>query len=360
MFWSDDLGKRLKSVLHQLQELDEEEARWRSRMDVAGDAERAQLISESFSARRDERRRPLKSELAHLMVLASLIEYEYGDATYPKGAEPAFAISLDQLLDRLREWLDRLVAAHPFGLYVADCQRLTLGWCAQLLASQAAHSSNPAFPEDFLEAARSIYAFSLDPRIAYAQSPTGRRSPNDHLMLAYASFPFLEGFARRGLPKYVKSDGTVLTDFQVSGTRYGRRGAKRINNIAHTLQLLEDVHSADSLGNTLATTRTLAGMHESPTGKGPVGLFELIADHRNLNLHAGGHLPQVGLAALILAAMIGLEVIRDEFSELSEISRMVCRDQSPLNSNTLWPHWIFYPVDFANPFDPINIHRWHL
>lgn len=356
----DDLRDRLQEVSQQLACLGHEEDAWRAAMDASeGHEARARLAMEGFLSRRTERRRSLNAELAHLIVLLNLHEYEYGSPNYEPGSEPAFALSLDQLIQRLTAWLVQLTRAHRFRTYLQDGQRLTLAWCAQLLASQAPYSQTPAFSDDFLEAARSIYAVALNPKIAHPTPFSGRHLPDAQLMLAFASFPFLEGFSRRRLADFVDTDGSVLQEFQVCNARHRYSPGGRISNLAHTLHLLEEVNATEPLGRTLANIRNQAGTYTVPGKADPVGLYELIFYHRNLNLHGGDQLASVGLAALILATIIGLETVRADFDTLSEISRAVTKDQSPLDPSGVWPHWVFYPVDFEDAHDPMDIHHWN-
>jgi len=245
------------------------------------------------------------------------------------------------------------------GFFLLDCERLLLGWCAQLLASQSAHSSSPAYPADFLDAARSIYSFALAPELARPRM-AGRGQPDLQLMLAYASFPFLEGFARRRLSAYLNQDGVVLSAFAVSNRTY--RVGTTISNLSHTLELLESDAQSSGLGPRLAQLRSHVQQTSTADDRGPspraVDLYQFIFEHRNANLHGGRQVSSVGLMALFLATIVALEATRSDFDELCGIARMVVGTQAPLDPAGPWPHWVFYPVLVPDAPDPSLVHRW--
>ncbi len=354
----EEVLTRWRCVRQELHDLRAEEADWRQRMDVADFETRAELGIESF--RSEKRRRRLNAENAHLRVLLDLYAYEETADKDSGTCTPAFAMTLGQLEEKLADWIVDVITKGIGADGMLDCQRLLLGWCAQLLTSDVPDSTGLVYPREFLNAARSVYAFAIAPEVS-RPGVIGRNSPDRCLILAFAAFPFLEGVTRRALPEYMDHEGRTRKSFELGENRYGV--GKTISNLSVALTLLERENQPNDLGARLSAlreeisrrgaseeTRTVSGENRD--------LYSILFKHRNSNLHGGAHIAHAGLAALLLATLISLGSLRNQFAHVCQVARTASRMQAPADPLGAWPQWVFYPVGFTDAFEPERIHCW--
>lgn len=191
-------------------------------------------------------------------------------------------------------------------------------------------------------------------------------------MLAYASFPFLEGVVRQECREYIAPGGEVLKSFKTSdGVLYGPRTAGRsrgkhvktnCSSLAHGLDLLETVVSNGPLSQRLSRVRKKVKEGDVGTDTKKVSgderdLYNIMYIHRNSNLHGGGHVVHVGLAALLMATMIMLDHTRDHYEQYRDTALEISH-MSPLDPEGEWFHLVYYPVRFFNAGRPRNVHCW--
>lgn len=315
---------------------------------------------------------PANRRLAHAHVLLSMIEYKMTDPSYSPDCKPAFAMSYAEIQDRLAEWIvDCLAYGGSNSTSIEDARRLLLAWCAQLLVVPNTPSPLRLFPEDFLDAARSIYAFAIRPEVADFRPIIGRNAHDAQLMLAYSAFPFLEGVVRRELSAYMDLSGRVLAPFTVPGATYTPRPARKgekpqCNNLSHGLQHLEAIHHSDDLGLRLKALRAaISAKNLSPDTQllahGKTDLYDVIYSHRNSNLHGGYHVSHVGLASLLLATSISLSRTESLWAKYNELAWAPIDSHVPVSVDDRWTHVSFYPPEFPNTSQAKSVHcfiRW--
>jgi hypothetical protein len=372
MIWlRSELVHRLRDAYQQREKLGAQEADWKKRWyERTGDEVPHALMAEHSDGNWTQRTIALNGAIAHLTVLLSLQEFNENPAiTYEEGCKPAFAMTYGEVQALLAEWLVDVMAYPSAASMLFDSQRLLLGWCAQLLVVPNSPGLQPLYADEFFDAARSIYAYAVSSEIAQSPGrPKGRNAYDAWLMLALAAFPFLEGVVRRRLPDYLEPTGevrqefTVLDRFQYYRVESGRR-PNLCSNISHDLHKLEEIYGDSDLGRRLTGLRQeVREQRVEPETRIVSGedndLYSIIYKHRNSNLHGGRHVVHVGLAALLLATIIGLDEIRDKYDEYSDTFRDVAASHSPIDPNGLWPHIVFYPVGFPNTQDPENVHCW--
>jgi hypothetical protein len=189
----------------------------------------------------------------------------------------------------------------------------------------------------------------------------GRGRPDTQMLLALAAFPFLEGMARRRLPTFMDEWGVVLTAFSIGSKTY--KPSARISNLGHTLHLLERENASDDFRVRMSTLRQAIRLGALADEIRAISadeddLYGIIFAHRNSNVHGGRQLIHAGIGALLLATIIGLDAIRDQFDDLRDTAQMVSISQAPADPKELWPHYIFYPVPFSHSYETENVHCW--
>lgn len=365
MSFAFELPDRVTAAREARTAIEAEEADWRRRWEAADDfGDRTKLAAEDATSNRPERLRAINGELAHLKVLLDLHMFS-PEQSYSDDARPAFAMAQSDLQDYLQEWILQTITSRD-ARFMMDSMRLILGWSAQLLVGQAPHSPDAVYPRNFQDAARSIYAYAVsDEMAAPTRNIVGRNRHDAHILLAHAAFPFLEGMARRRLPSFMTGSGKALIAFDVnskSGKKTTYEKGCNVNNLAQTLQLLEreaaseDFHSRMSCLRAEIASRGVEQDVKAISGD-ETDFYAIIFAHRNSNLHGGAQLYPVGLASLLLATMIGLDAIQNQFDELRNLAHMVTSSQAPVNPKEAWPHWIFYPVPFSHSYNPENVHQ---
>lgn len=308
--------------------------------------------------------RALLNERAHLSVLCYVTSYDLVQPDFSPEAKPPFAMSLDEINDRLSDWIVDLLTVDCLDVDASECHAMLLGWCAQLIVGQAPHSSTKPFTQesvplahdsvDMVDVGRSVYSYAIG-SISGSHLPTRVDST---LITALVSFSFLEGVARRRLSAYITETGRVHTPFP-SGPKSGR-----LNDIGKTLGLLEEHVDSQTLRerlqliNSAAAARGLSESSRRLFEKPGTSVYEVIRAHRNSNLHGGEFVGKVGLAALALATVIALDTISASFDELQRIARGAVAGQAPLDPNGHWPHYIFYPAPTQQVWVSTDPHHW--
>jgi len=173
------------------------------------------------------------------------------------------------------------------------------------------------------------------------------------------------------LSAFLTPDGKVLQQFE-KNTRAGNVKASRpykvgehCSSIRDALQKLETTDAHSDLSRRLRRLRrdiaergvmaddTLAVTNDPMESD----LYNLIQDHRNSNLHGGRHIVHIGLAALLLATIIAIAEISEEFDSHRSFAQIVVRVHAPLDPSGRWFHACFYPVNITSPTLD-NPHRW--
>jgi hypothetical protein len=169
----------------------------------------------------------------------------------------------------------------------------------------------------------------------------GELGNNTHRVLAYLSFPALEGILKIACSNYVSLSGAVLSPFSVlsrSGRaiKYvpsGRRN--RCSSLRDLLLLHYERVAAVPLRTCIREVRDHIGALQS----GADG-FDVLFDWRNSSVHGSASWHTIGGTVLTLALLIALEDVRGDFEVCrTEAFRMVQRE----SGIGIRSPWSYYP-----------------
>lgn len=359
-----EILEELEIATAKLSALVVEESDWEARWCARSADKSLALIREKSESKLDQRRASLVPRLEHLRVMNLIYQHDPASSVYDENCLPAFAMSHEDVIHELSCWLVDVVRSDGELQHATDSRRLLLGWCAQVLLTPVLVQPEPhVLDADIEEAAHSIYGYATSAQpIEGERRQTGRDAPDPRLMLAYASFPFLEGIVRRACSDYLTPMGRVVAPFEVLGRLYSPDRPRPVcSNLAHGLELLEARAAGKSLQERLILLRReVAAGGVGPRTSGVSGdeknLYKIIFIHRNSNLHGGSHVAHVGLAALLLATIIAFDRAVDSYEERQDIALEIAK-MAPLDPKMPWRHVVYYPVRFFNSYESLNTHR---
>jgi hypothetical protein len=260
----------------------------------------------------------------------------------------AAIVGLSQVL--LRPRLNAFVVQDHFELW---------SWCGELLLSPQAN----LFPPEQGEI-KSLYETALHAALAHCRKPVSSKEErqaqiriqnlqphhatqllfNAHLVLAYLTFPLLEGVLKRACAKFVAFDGKVLSPFTILHKKGGERryAPNRFKGVRAQCSSLRDLlflHLSDV--SSLALRNSLERFREHiRVLDGTEDPFDLIYDWRNQSLHGSGSFQTIGGTILSLSLLISLFEIEHNFIQHRETVLESCRFQAGLEYRSPWS---FYP-----------------
>jgi hypothetical protein len=165
---------------------------------------------------------------------------------------------------------------------------------------------------------------------------------NNHLILAYLSFPLLEATLKKACQDYVDYSGKVLEDFEIrTGKRkkYIANGRTIVSSLGELLSLLYDNVANRDLKAKLTDIRS--HIREIDNSKDP---FYVIYHWRNSSLHGQESFATIGGTVLNISIIIALNEIKEKYEEIRQrIFEKVVWDLQTANYTSHRPHWSYYP-----------------
>jgi hypothetical protein len=163
---------------------------------------------------------------------------------------------------------------------------------------------------------------------------------NKTSILAYLSFPLLEGMTKLRCSDYVNLDGTVRQSFTVDDTPYGAtKGKKRVNSLHDLMRLLHDyVADADE-------KQVLDSIRDSICQATGTDAYRQIYDWRNSHAHGVASLRGIGYTVYNLALLVSLHGIRDCYEEIRDDARTFGADVAERVGHGFseFMPWHYYP-----------------
>jgi hypothetical protein len=164
---------------------------------------------------------------------------------------------------------------------------------------------------------------------------------NKTSILAYLSFPLLEGVTKLRCNDYVDLNGTVRQSFEVEGKPYDPANprANRVSNLKHLLWLLHDyVANADE-------KQALKSIRDSIHEAIGTEAFEQIYSWRNSQGHGSESLRAIGFTVYNLALLVGLHGIRERYDEIREDARAFFGEVAEIvgRGSPYFTPWHYYP-----------------
>jgi len=163
-----------------------------------------------------------------------------------------------------------------------------------------------------------------------------------HLILAYLSFPLLEGVAKKTCSVYVDYDGTVRRPFSVpnvSGKPRQYVTGDRCSSLRDLMHLLHVQVAPPCLAAALDDyCRHIRGLNPA------VEPFDLLYTWRNSSLHGHGSYPTIGGTVFNIAILILLDHVADSYGTLRDDvwKRVQWELQAPGQPDYRSP-WSYYP-----------------
>ncbi|GAA1033326.1 hypothetical protein GCM10009557_34720 [Virgisporangium ochraceum] len=229
-------------------------------------------------------------------------------------------------------------------------------WCAELLAGAGTnYFSHTEFELKQLSIVcnRSALsgAVSPDRRERYADLlqdwQMGALLRDSHLILAYLSFPLLEGVLKKECSTYVSPSGEIQKNFEIEqsdGSLRKYRTGKRCSSLRDLLVLLNNEIADNNLQSDLDSLRR----HLSSLASSGEDGFDLLYRWRNSSMHGSTSFPTIGGTLLAIVSLIclhsmsgGYEAARER--AVARASRQRSALASGLNAGTPWS---FYPPYF--------------
>jgi hypothetical protein len=160
---------------------------------------------------------------------------------------------------------------------------------------------------------------------------------NKTSILAYLSFPLLEGVTKLRCNDYVDLNGTVRQSFNVANRQYDP--ANRVSSLNHLLWLLYDcVADADE-------KQALESLRESIYRAKGTDAFEQIYIWRNSQAHGSESLREIGYTVYNLALLVGLHSIQERYDEIREDARAFFAEVAEIvgRGTPYFTPWHYYP-----------------
>ena len=206
-------------------------------------------------------------------------------------------------------------------------------WCAEILLSR----ESPAFTPAQRELAE-LYGTSTRTALANAKRPAGSKEDflqqrdnhryipfhlnemghHAHLILAYLSFPLLEGVTKQACAEYVDFHGTVLRPFDAPRTGGSPRHYtvdKRCSSLRDLLHLLHAYVASPSLKS--AIDEYSAHLEVLDDAMEP---FDLLHSWRNSSLHGQASYPTIGGTVFNIATLILLDRVSAQYAAVREFT----------------------------------------
>jgi hypothetical protein len=169
---------------------------------------------------------------------------------------------------------------------------------------------------------------------------------HSHVVLAYLSFPALEGALKLACKNFVDLSGKAVAAFSVPGRRGGTRdygpsfGRPQCSSLRDLLLLHQASVAIDPLRARLQEIRDhLAGLQAGTDG------FDVLYDWRNSSLHGAASYPTIGGTVLTLALLIALDGVKADFetSRAATWQGVEWDAKTSADSHFRSP-WSFYPL----------------
>ena len=145
---------------------------------------------------------------------------------------------------------------------------------------------------------------------------------NNTSVLAYLSFPLLEGLTKLRCSDYVDLDGQCVQAFSICGTQYDPiQRPNRVNNLEHLLWLLQDEVADTDERSALEAIRSAIAHAEA------MDAYTCIFRWRNSQAHGVRALRRIAYTVYNLALLIGLHGIQGPYEAIRNDHRNFLDDQ---------------------------------
>jgi hypothetical protein len=248
------------------------------------------------------------------------------------------------------------VLLHPGLATIIDADhQFFWAWCVELLAgteSDYFEENEDQLRQLMILSCRAACARACGERPPLGLVPEGRIEHNareliyhSHDVLAYISFPLLEGLLRKQCSAYVSAGGTVLQPFDVpqkgGGVKSyvvgGRPGT--CSSVRDMLYLLHGRVANSDLRVDLDEQRN----HLQQFAQSGEDGFDVIYNWRNSSMHGEARLSTVGGTVFSMSLLIALSGIVDRFDELRVKANMAVRHSIWQKGSGSRPPWSYYP-----------------